>query len=114
MRGLPALAADAAERHAFELDAVLRARARASMPSRVPSQNTRQPRATSFAATASPGNTWPPVPPAVIITVPVIVAPSEHALRCVSPEGQRGLGAARQPRSADAHTVNPRSSRRFS
>ena len=57
------------------------------MPSRVPSQNTRQPRATSFAATASPGNTWPPVPPVVIITVtaPVI-----------------------------AHTVKPRSSRRFS
>src|SRR6185312_10960833 len=45
---------------------------RASMPSRVPSQNTRQPRATSFAATASPGNTWPPVPPVVIITVAFI------------------------------------------
>ena len=42
------------------------------MPSFVPSQNTRQPRATSFAATARPGNTWPPVPPAVIMTVPVI------------------------------------------
>ncbi len=42
------------------------------MPSRVPSQNTRQPRAISLAATASPGNTWPPVPPVVIITVPVI------------------------------------------
>ncbi len=44
----------------------------ASIPSRVPSQNTRQPRATSFAATARPGKTWPPVPPVVIITVPVI------------------------------------------
>src|SRR6478672_5473824 len=42
---------------------------RASIPSRVPSQNTRQPRAISFVATASPGNTCPPVPPVVIMTV---------------------------------------------
>src|SRR4051794_29721498 len=42
------------------------------MPSRVPTQNTRAPRETSFAATARPGNTWPPVPPVVIITVAVM------------------------------------------
>ena len=41
----------------------------ASMPSRVPSQNTLAPSATSFAATASPGNTCPPVPPVVIMMV---------------------------------------------
>src|SRR5262245_4624293 len=57
----------------------------ASMPSRVPSQNTRQPRATSFAATASPGKMWPPVPPVVIITVPFTNEPPRlrlSPLRC--------------------------------
>ena len=42
---------------------------RASMPSRVPSQNTRCPRRASSPATARPGKMWPPVPPVVIITV---------------------------------------------
>src|SRR6185436_5488064 len=41
----------------------------ASMPSRVPSQNTLAPRAASLAATASPGKTCPPVPPVVIMIV---------------------------------------------
>src|SRR5205823_9021187 len=44
----------------------------ASRPPRVPSQNTDKPRATSFAATASPGKMCPPVPPVVIITVALI------------------------------------------
>ena len=67
-----------------------RAAAPASLPcpSRVPSQNTRQPRASEFAATARPGNTCPPVPPAMIMTV--------HASGC------------------SAHTVTPASARRFS
>ncbi len=54
------------------------------MPSRVPSQNTRQPRATSFAATASPGKTWPPVPPVVIITVALMVPPRLRLRRCAA------------------------------
>ena len=63
------------------------------MPSRVPSQNTRQPRATSFAATASPGKTWPPVPPVVIITVPVIVSPHASArAAALPPRGHRPWG----------------------
>ena len=44
---------------------------RASMPSRVPSQKTFQPRRVSSAATAMPGKMWPPVPPVVIIAVAV-------------------------------------------
>src|SRR6185437_13392433 len=56
----------------------------ASIPPRVPSQNTRAPRETSFAATASPGKTWPPVPPAVIITVALIVARPSGSVRCRS------------------------------
>src|SRR6266545_4220591 len=55
------------------------------MPPFEPTQKTRQSRAISFAATASPGNTWPPVPPVVIMTVPVIGVPPRlrlQPLRC--------------------------------
>ena len=38
----------------------------ASMPREVPSQDTWQPRSRRTAASASPGNTWPPVPPAMM------------------------------------------------
>src|SRR5215831_6434905 len=41
----------------------------ASIPVAEPSQTTRQPAARSASATASPGNTWPPVPPVAIMTV---------------------------------------------
>src|SRR5574340_895332 len=56
----------------------------ASIPPRVPSQNTRAPRAASFAATARPGKTWPPVPPAVIITVALIFLPASGFAACGS------------------------------
>jgi hypothetical protein len=59
---LPALAANAAERHALELDAVLRTSV-ASMPSRVPSQNTRHPRAIELRRDGEARKHVPPVPP---------------------------------------------------
>ena len=65
----------------------------ASIPSRVPSQNTRAPRVDSFCATARPGNTWPPVPPVVIITVAIIWGLPE-ARSLASPEGARASEAA--------------------
>jgi len=84
----------------------------ASIPSRVPSQNTRHPRASRFAATASPGKMWPPVPPVVIMTVPVMamaltVCPHACGLiaqfgRCAAPEGE--LFAPWTP--GGAHTAN--------
>src|SRR5665213_1484767 len=66
-----------------------------SIPSRVPSQNTRAPDAASLRATASPGNTWPPLPPVVIITVAVIVrrsygeSPQQPAILVVDPQQHR-------------------------
>jgi hypothetical protein len=66
---LPALAANAAERHALELDAVLGARA--SPPSVLRAEPEHAPAARDeLRRDGEPGNTWPPVPPAVIITVP--------------------------------------------
>src|SRR5262252_8620347 len=50
------------------------------MPDCDPSQTTRQPDARKASATARPGNTWPPVPPAAIMTVLGTVTP----LRCSS------------------------------
>ena len=83
------------------------------MPSRVPSQNTRQPRATSLAATANPGKTWPPVPPAVIITVPVTLPP-RNALRASPPEGAARPWGGPAAALGGAHTVKPLRSLRFS
>src|SRR5665213_1449889 len=64
-----------------------------SIPSRVPSQNTRAPSAASFCATASPGNTCPPLPPVVIITVAVMVTPPKRA-SLAAPRGGERLGTA--------------------
>ena len=66
-----ALAAHAAKRHALEVDAVRGHEPRLHAVARAEPEHA-QPRATSFAATARPGNTWPPVPPVVIITVAVM------------------------------------------
>src|SRR5882724_3320677 len=40
-----------------------------SIPDSEPSHTTRHPAARKASATARPGNTWPPVPPAAIMTV---------------------------------------------
>ena len=45
------------------------------MPAALPSHTTRQPRACIQWATASPGNTCPPVPPAITISVRELDAP---------------------------------------
>jgi hypothetical protein len=69
------------------------------MPSRVPSQKTRQSREINSAATARPGKMWPPVPPVVIITVPLIGVPPRlrlAPLRCPLRGSNSRLGAARR------------------
>ncbi len=75
------------------------------MPSRVPSQNTRQPRATSFAATARPGKMWPPVPPVVIITRPLMRPPRCGAAHTVNPRRSADFGSAGRVRGLHARSA---------
>src|SRR5499427_619404 len=85
----------------------------ASIPVADPSQTTRQPEARKASATARPGNTWPPVPPAAIMTVLGTVIslrascahpPHDLAVLPVDPQQDRERDAVReQPASPEAH-----------
>ena len=59
---------------------------RASMPPRLPTQDTRSPRARRAAATASPALVCPPVPPPVMTTC----IPPARAARLISLSEKRG------------------------
>src|SRR6266851_7048289 len=84
----------------------------ASMPVFAPSQTTRQPDWRRSSATARPGKTWPPVPPAMIMMVRATMASPrsctdsahELAILPIDPHQQRERQAIRhQPAPAEAH-----------
>src|SRR2546430_8518535 len=84
----------------------------ASIPVLAPSQTTRQPDRRRSSATARPGKTWPPVPPAMIMMVratmasPSSCADSAHELAIlpIDPHQHRERQAIRQqPAPAEAH-----------
>src|SRR5882672_5411067 len=85
----------------------------ASIPDSDPSHTTRHPAARIASATARPGNTWPPVPPAAIMTVLGTISRREHscthpthdlAILPIDPQQDRERYAVReQPASSEAH-----------
>src|SRR5947209_18843068 len=84
----------------------------ASMPVFAPSQTTRQPEWRRSSATARPGNTWPPVPPAMIMMVRATMASlrsradsaHELAILPIDPQQHRERQAIReQAAPAEAH-----------
>src|SRR5258705_223000 len=84
------------------------------MPDSDPSHTTRHPAARKASATARPGNTWPPVPPAAIMTdLGTMVSLRERscthpahdlAVLPIDPQQDRERYAVRQqPASSEAH-----------
>src|SRR5262245_16034492 len=72
------------------------------MPSLAPSHTTRQPVLRSSSATANPGKTWPPVPPAMIKIV-LIATKTRRANGHVFGAGQ----AVQRAAQARDHSLHP-------